>query len=70
MSRCLSCAGFSVRLAAFLRPGLPVIPAPRAALLQEGRRPPRASAARSVLDQREHGAILHPAGTAGPIAPR
>jgi hypothetical protein len=52
MSRRLSYASFSVRLAAFLRPGLSTKPAPRAALVQEGRRPPRASAARSVLDQR------------------
>lgn len=48
MNHHLSGAGFSVRLTAFLRPGLTVIPAPRTALVQEGRRPPP-EAARSVL---------------------
>ena len=50
--------------APFLCPGLIVRMAPRAAAVRNGRRPPRASAARSVLDGGKHGARLGGTGRA------
>ena len=51
---------FLVRLTggSFLRPGLTTRKASRAAAVKDGRRLPRACAARSVLDGGEHGARL------------
>src|SRR5271165_4225856 len=49
----------------FLRPGLTTRRESRAAAVKDGRRPPLACAARSVLDGGEHGAGLDQDGTSG-----